>query len=76
MGLKDHALELHEDKSDQAWTLSLHTYSNLTYTSPVVFLFLLKECYAAGILLHFANTCTIAYSFSSCASLSMGKLQN
>lgn len=29
-------------------TLCLHAFSDLTYVSPVVFLYLLKECYIHG----------------------------
>lgn len=43
-------MELHDGKGkiDQKLTISVHTFSDLTYTSPVVFLYLLKECYAHG----------------------------
>lgn len=32
----------------QEWPVSLHAYSDLTNVSPVVFLYLLKECYVYG----------------------------
>lgn len=50
MGIEEGVVELHDDKGkiDQKLTISVHTFSDLTYTSPVVFLYLLKECYAHG----------------------------
>ncbi|KAL5783824.1 hypothetical protein ACOSP7_008853 [Xanthoceras sorbifolium] len=50
MGLEERDAELHAngDKPDQAWTVSVHAFSDLTYISPVVFLYLLKECYIHG----------------------------
>ncbi|XP_023760293.1 uncharacterized protein LOC111908721 isoform X2 [Lactuca sativa] len=37
-----------DDKTNQEWPISLHAYSDLTNVSPVVFLYLLKECYVYG----------------------------
>ncbi|CAI9287269.1 unnamed protein product [Lactuca saligna] len=37
-----------DDKTHQEWSISLHAYSDLTNVSPVVFLYLLKECYVYG----------------------------
>ncbi|KAJ6928434.1 hypothetical protein NC652_012514 [Populus alba x Populus x berolinensis] len=50
MGIEEGVVELHDDKGkiDKKLTISVHTFSDLTYTSPVVFLYLLKECYAHG----------------------------
>ncbi|KAK9692056.1 hypothetical protein RND81_09G238300 [Saponaria officinalis] len=36
------------ESAEQSWALSLHTFSDLSSVSPVVFLFLLKECYVYG----------------------------
>ncbi|KAK1291904.1 hypothetical protein QJS10_CPB17g01166 [Acorus calamus] len=39
----------HEQKSDeQTWTVSLHTFLDLSHVSPATFVFLLKECYMCG----------------------------
>ncbi|KAG5244734.1 exonuclease mut [Salix suchowensis] len=48
--MEEGVVELHDDngKIDRKLTISAHTFSDLTYTSPVVFLYLLKECYAHG----------------------------
>ncbi|XP_034705658.1 uncharacterized protein LOC117929473 isoform X2 [Vitis riparia] len=50
MGLEERVTELHnnKDKTHQAWTICMHSYSDLSCVSPVVFLYLLKECYAYG----------------------------
>ncbi|KAJ9681794.1 hypothetical protein PVL29_017932 [Vitis rotundifolia] len=50
MGLEERVTELHnnKDKTHQAWTICMHSYSDLSCVSPVVFLYLLKECYASG----------------------------
>ncbi|KAH1229581.1 Werner Syndrome-like exonuclease [Glycine max] len=37
-----------EDNASQMWTLCKHAFYDLTHVSPVVFLFLLKECYYYG----------------------------
>ena len=48
--MEEGVAELHDDngKIDRKLTIRAHTFSDLTYTSPVVFLYLLKECYAHG----------------------------
>lgn len=58
MGLEERVTELHnnKDKTHQAWTICMHSYSDLSCVSPVVFLYLLKECYAYG-------TCTATAKF-------------
>ncbi|CBI39571.3 hypothetical protein VitviT2T_020864 [Vitis vinifera] len=58
MGLEETVTELHnnKDKTHQAWTICMHSYSDLSCVSPVVFLYLLKECYAYG-------TCTATAKF-------------
>ncbi|XP_023643052.1 uncharacterized protein LOC17894592 [Capsella rubella] len=38
------------DEEDESGTVCLHAYSDLTYVSPLVFLYLLKECYKHGSL--------------------------
>ncbi|KAK9673293.1 hypothetical protein RND81_12G158300 [Saponaria officinalis] len=49
MGFKKKDVEGDDVASpEQSWTLSLHTFSDLSSVSPVVFLFLLKECYVYG----------------------------
>ncbi|XP_065853369.1 uncharacterized protein [Euphorbia lathyris] len=48
MGLEERS-ELHsKNRSHQTLTICLHVFSDLTYVSPVVFLYLLKECYVHG----------------------------
>ncbi|XP_057494326.1 uncharacterized protein LOC130779633 isoform X2 [Actinidia eriantha] len=37
-----------EDSIHREWTICLHAFSDLSRVSPVVFLYLLKECYACG----------------------------
>lgn len=51
MGLEEEVLrEQHSEmETCRAWTLSVHAFSDLTYISPVVFIYLLKECYIHGI---------------------------
>ncbi|KAG7588523.1 Ribonuclease H-like superfamily [Arabidopsis suecica] len=39
-----------KDEKAEANTVCLHSFSDLTYVSPVVFLYLLKECYKHGSL--------------------------
>jgi hypothetical protein len=50
MGLdsKEADLEVIRDEKSEANTVCLHAFSDLTYVSPVVFLYLLKECYKHG----------------------------
>ncbi|KAJ9180321.1 hypothetical protein P3X46_008582 [Hevea brasiliensis] len=49
MGLEERVPNLHNEKEKaQTLTLSVHAFSDLTYVSPVVFLYLLKECYIHG----------------------------
>ncbi|GAV66365.1 DNA_pol_A_exo1 domain-containing protein [Cephalotus follicularis] len=52
MGLEKKVAEVHSNHNEtcQAGTISVHSFSDLTYTSPVVFLYLLKECYVHGTL--------------------------
>ncbi|KAJ7977879.1 Exonuclease [Quillaja saponaria] len=52
MGLEENASEIHnkKDQDRQIWTICLHSFSDLTSVSPVVFLYLLKECYISGTL--------------------------
>ncbi|KAL2325579.1 hypothetical protein Fmac_024637 [Flemingia macrophylla] len=37
-----------KDNASQMWTLCTHAFHDLTHVSPVVFMFLLKECYYHG----------------------------
>ena len=39
-----------EDSIHKEWVICLHAFSDLSRVSPVVFLYLLKECYACGII--------------------------
>ncbi|KDO81711.1 hypothetical protein CISIN_1g0090001mg, partial [Citrus sinensis] len=50
MGLEERVAEscINGHKADCAWTVSVHTFSDITNISPVVFLYLLKECYIHG----------------------------
>ncbi|XP_057963340.1 uncharacterized protein LOC131154532 [Malania oleifera] len=50
MGIEERNTQLHinEGKTHQAWTLSRHVFCDLSCVSPVMFLYLLKECYFAG----------------------------
>ncbi|XP_061369829.1 uncharacterized protein LOC133312614 [Gastrolobium bilobum] len=50
MGLDENEAEVCNGKDDacQMWTLCTHAYYDLAHVSPVVFLFLLKECYFYG----------------------------
>lgn len=50
MGLEERLTDpnLKNDKTDQTGTICVHAFSDLTYISPVVFLYLLKECYIHG----------------------------
>ncbi|KAJ0078589.1 hypothetical protein Patl1_22285 [Pistacia atlantica] len=50
MGLEERFAGQHidGDETDQPWTISVHAFSDLTYISPVVFIYLLKECYIHG----------------------------
>lgn len=50
MGLEERVAEscINRHKADCAWTVSVHTFSDITNISPVVFLYLLKECYIHG----------------------------
>ncbi|CAE5960405.1 unnamed protein product [Arabidopsis arenosa] len=43
-------LEVKRDEKAKEGTMCLHSFSDLTYVSPVVFLYLLKECYKHGSL--------------------------
>ncbi|XP_041016662.1 uncharacterized protein LOC121259220 isoform X1 [Juglans microcarpa x Juglans regia] len=50
MGLEERPIELpnEKDKTHPTGTICVHAFSDLTYISPVVFLYLLKECYIHG----------------------------
>ncbi|KAM7474216.1 hypothetical protein LguiB_021459 [Lonicera macranthoides] len=49
MGLNEKVRKLcKSDTTQEAWTVSNHAFSDLTHVSPVVFLYLLKECYFRG----------------------------
>ncbi|WCJ43020.1 Polynucleotidyl transferase ribonuclease H-like superfamily protein [Euphorbia peplus] len=50
MGLEEEKseMQLNNDESQQTLTICLHVFSDLTNVSPVVFLYLLKECYVHG----------------------------
>ncbi|GMH11339.1 hypothetical protein Nepgr_013180 [Nepenthes gracilis] len=50
MGFEERVAELpiDKDKAEPHLTLSLHAFSDLSRISPVVFLYLLKECYVCG----------------------------
>lgn len=49
MGLDETVAELgNGDRTHQARAICLHAYYDLSRVSPVVFLYLLKECYAYG----------------------------
>lgn len=54
MGLEEGVPNLHDlkEKDHQTLTLSVHAFSDLTYVSPIVFLYLLKECYIHGKMSH------------------------
>ncbi|KAL5565927.1 hypothetical protein UlMin_029091 [Ulmus minor] len=50
MAMEDTVSELQRNKDgiQQRWAICLHAFCDLTYISPVVFLYLLKECYIHG----------------------------
>ncbi|XP_042990439.1 uncharacterized protein LOC122317414 isoform X3 [Carya illinoinensis] len=50
MGLEERPIQLpnEKDKTHPTGTICVHAFSDLTYISPVVFLYLLKECYIHG----------------------------
>ncbi|GKV31973.1 hypothetical protein SLEP1_g40621 [Rubroshorea leprosula] len=50
MGFEENIVKLPDgtNKTCQDKTISVHAFSDLTHVSPVVFLYLLKECYAHG----------------------------
>ncbi|XP_059648442.1 uncharacterized protein LOC132294556 isoform X2 [Cornus florida] len=49
MGLDGSVAELeNRDNVHQAWAIYMHAFSDLSHVSPVVFLYLLKECYFNG----------------------------
>ncbi|KAK4782336.1 hypothetical protein SAY86_016438 [Trapa natans] len=49
MGLDKEAVK-HKQEADHGWTLAVHAFSDLTSVSPIIFLYLLKACYASGTL--------------------------
>ncbi|KAE8679273.1 Polynucleotidyl transferase isoform 3 [Hibiscus syriacus] len=50
MGFEEKATKLQDDerKACETKTICLHAFMDLTYVAPVVFLYLLKECYVHG----------------------------
>ncbi|WJX13345.1 hypothetical protein P8452_03743 [Trifolium repens] len=49
MGLEENIVEVdNKEDSDCEWTLCKHTFYDLSHVSPVVFMFMLKECYYYG----------------------------
>ncbi|KAL8188854.1 hypothetical protein R6Q57_029609 [Mikania cordata] len=49
MGIEGKTLKLSSGSmTHREWSISLHAYSDLTNVSPLVFLYLLKECYIYG----------------------------
>lgn len=48
MALDGSIQEHNSDATDQLLTMCTHSYFDLTHVSPVVFLYLLKECYVRG----------------------------
>ncbi|XP_030544902.1 uncharacterized protein LOC115751253 isoform X2 [Rhodamnia argentea] len=50
MGWDDKIVERPEEETHESWTLSLHSLSDLSHISPIVFLYLIKECYTSGTL--------------------------
>lgn len=52
MGSEENVAETgnEEDSACKAWTLCKHTFNNLAHVSPVVFLFLVKQCYFYGMI--------------------------
>ncbi|XP_022961595.1 uncharacterized protein LOC111462125 isoform X2 [Cucurbita moschata] len=52
MGLDQNVAEPRDpiDQTHFAWKIAVHSLSDLSYISPVVFLYLLKECYIRGTL--------------------------
>jgi hypothetical protein len=56
MGLEENVVEVDsKEDSDCEWTLCKHTFYDLSHVSPVVFMFMLKECYYYGMNLFFCN---------------------
>lgn len=53
----DGSVQEHKSETThQAWTISMHAFSDLTHVSPVVFLYLLKECYIHGTIFSSLST--------------------
>ncbi|XP_056165516.1 uncharacterized protein LOC115662825 isoform X4 [Syzygium oleosum] len=50
MGWDDKIVKQPEEETRESWTLCLHSLSDLSHISPIVFLYLIKECYASGTL--------------------------
>ncbi|KAI6684564.1 hypothetical protein NL676_030477 [Syzygium grande] len=46
----DKIIKQPEEETHESWILSLHSLSDLSHISPIVFLYLIKECYASGTL--------------------------
>lgn len=63
--------EANSDITHQEWTISIHSFSDLTHVSPVVFLYLLKECYIRGTI--FPTVDFIIHKFNSFALLIINK---
>lgn len=51
MGLNRRIRKANTDVNNQELTISLHSFSDLSHVSPVVFLYLLKECYIHGTII-------------------------
>lgn len=47
LGSEEADLEVRDEEIGEG-TVCLHAFSDLTYVSPLVFLYLLKECYKHG----------------------------
>lgn len=68
----DGSVQEHKSETThQAWTISMHAFSDLTHVSPVVFLYLLKECYIRGTI--FPTVDFIIHKFNSFALLIINK---
>lgn len=52
MALEERCIDLHneEDGINPAGAIYVHAFSDLSFISPVVFLYLLKECYVYGMI--------------------------
>uniref|UniRef100_A0A7N0U816 3'-5' exonuclease domain-containing protein n=1 Tax=Kalanchoe fedtschenkoi TaxID=63787 RepID=A0A7N0U816_KALFE len=50
MSLDERDLKLCKDadKAREEWTITIHSFADLSHTPPIIFLYLLKECYLCG----------------------------